>query len=221
MPSLFQLAVMLPAFKPEIRADQPAWPVLQTTAILMAPLAKLCGYRATHPYPSRPDATSALVASDGQKHGYALLQDIEAFAGVRLGPGTLWGAISRLEERGLIAAVEAPGRRRPYRLSSAGAEALRSALAELRMIVDEGSAVSAERLTKRCGSRRGVQDVRFTVGAGHSSVSAPKASRARLSLRPPADRRGGVDQRSARRGASRVRPLRSEPSSPPAPASCP
>ena len=78
--------------------------------------------------------------ADGEKHGYALLQDIEAFAGVRLGPGTLYGAISRLEERGLIEALEGSGRRRPYRLSVAGAEALRSALAELRNIVDEGSA---------------------------------------------------------------------------------
>jgi hypothetical protein len=43
--------------------------------------------------------------ADGEKHGYALLQDIEAFAGVRLGPGTLYGAISRLEERGLIEAA--------------------------------------------------------------------------------------------------------------------
>jgi DNA-binding PadR family transcriptional regulator len=78
--------------------------------------------------------------ADGEKHGYALQQDIEAFAGVRLGPGTLYGAISRLEERGLIEAAAASGRRRPYRLTSAGAEALRCALADLRTIVDEGSA---------------------------------------------------------------------------------
>jgi DNA-binding PadR family transcriptional regulator len=83
--------------------------------------------------------------AEGEKHGYALLQDIETFAGVRLGPGTLYGAISRLEERGLIEAVKGSGRRRPYRLSSAGAEALRSALAELRVIVDEGSARLARR----------------------------------------------------------------------------
>jgi DNA-binding PadR family transcriptional regulator len=76
----------------------------------------------------------------GEKHGYALLQDIERFAGVTLGPGTLYGAIGRLEERGLIEAVGASGRRRPYRLSAAGAEALRSELDELRVIVDEGSA---------------------------------------------------------------------------------
>jgi DNA-binding PadR family transcriptional regulator len=83
--------------------------------------------------------------ADSEKHGYALLQDIEAFAGVRLGPGTLYGAISRLEERGLIEALKGSGRRRPYRLSSAGAEALRSALTELRAIVDEGSARLARR----------------------------------------------------------------------------
>ena len=40
--------------------------------------------------------------ASGPKHGYALLLDIESFAGVRLGPGTLYGAISRLEERGWI-----------------------------------------------------------------------------------------------------------------------
>jgi DNA-binding PadR family transcriptional regulator len=81
----------------------------------------------------------------GEKHGYALLQDIEDFAGVRLGPGTLYGAISRLEERGLIEAVGASGRRRPYRLSPAGAEALRVALDGLRAIVDVGSARLAGR----------------------------------------------------------------------------
>lgn len=93
------------------------------------------------------DPTILILTSlaEGEKHGYGLLQDIEAFAGVRLGPGTLYGAISRLEERGLIEAVEGSGRRRPYRLSTAGAQALRCALAEMRTIVEEASA----RLTRR------------------------------------------------------------------------
>lgn len=76
----------------------------------------------------------------GPKHGYALQQDIAAFAGVTLGPGTLYGAVARLEERGLIEALEASGRRRPYRLTAAGAETLEDALAELRAIVDTGGA---------------------------------------------------------------------------------
>ena len=78
--------------------------------------------------------------ASGPKHGYGLLQDIEQFAGVRLGPGTLYGAISRLEERGLIEAVGPTGRRRPYRLSPAGADALEATLSGLRAIVDEGTA---------------------------------------------------------------------------------
>jgi mannose-6-phosphate isomerase-like protein (cupin superfamily) len=63
MPSLFQLAVTLPAFKDEIRPTSPPWPLLKTTAILIAPLAKLRGYRATHPYPQDLTTTSAVAAS--------------------------------------------------------------------------------------------------------------------------------------------------------------
>jgi DNA-binding PadR family transcriptional regulator len=79
--------------------------------------------------------------ASGPKHGYALLQDIESFAGARLGPGTLYGAITRLERRGLIEPTGAPDeRRRPYRITAAGAEALTTTLADLRRIVDEGTA---------------------------------------------------------------------------------
>jgi DNA-binding PadR family transcriptional regulator len=75
----------------------------------------------------------------GEKHGYGLLQDIERFAGITLGPGTLYGAIGRLEERGMIEAIGEAGRRRPYRLSAAGARELADALDALRAITDEGS----------------------------------------------------------------------------------
>lgn len=60
----------------------------------------------------------------GQKHGYALTQDIQEFAGVRLAPGTLYEALSRLEAQRLIEPVASPDRRRPYRLTAAGAAAL-------------------------------------------------------------------------------------------------
>jgi DNA-binding PadR family transcriptional regulator len=76
----------------------------------------------------------------GEKHGYALIQDIESFAGVRLGPGTLYGAIGRLEARGLIQPVAAVGRTRPYRLTPDGREELEKALATLAKIVDEARA---------------------------------------------------------------------------------
>lgn len=89
------------------------------------------------------DPTTLILTSlaEGPKHGYALQRDIEAFAGVALGPGTLYGAIGRLEGRGLIEPVEdGSARRRPYRLTAAGAQSLEAALADMRAIVDAGSA---------------------------------------------------------------------------------
>jgi DNA-binding PadR family transcriptional regulator len=78
--------------------------------------------------------------SSGPKHGHALLLDIESFSGARLGPGSLYGAITRLEQRGLIEALGSEDRRRPYRLTAAGSESLSAALADLRRIVNEGTA---------------------------------------------------------------------------------
>jgi DNA-binding PadR family transcriptional regulator len=95
--------------------------------------------------PNDPPILILTSLASGPKHGYGLLQDIEAFAGVRLGPGTLYGAIGRLEQRGLIEAVGPEGRRRPYRLSEAGAGALERALADLGAIVHEGTARLARR----------------------------------------------------------------------------
>src|SRR5450759_2561068 len=62
--------------------------------------------------------------AEGAKQGYAMVDDIEHFSGSRLGPGTLYGALVRLEERGLIEAVESADRRRPYRLTVRGSQAL-------------------------------------------------------------------------------------------------
>jgi DNA-binding PadR family transcriptional regulator len=74
----------------------------------------------------------------GPKHGYALTKDIEEFAGVRLQPGTLYGALSRLEQHGLIEPLEADGRRLPYRLTEPGRGALHAHLAAQRRIADVG-----------------------------------------------------------------------------------
>jgi DNA-binding PadR family transcriptional regulator len=80
--------------------------------------------------------------ADGPKHGYALTKDIERFAGVSLGPGTLYGAIGRLEERGFIepSPAEADERRRPYRITAAGRVALTEAVRAMRTLADEGAA---------------------------------------------------------------------------------
>ena len=76
----------------------------------------------------------------GPKHGHALAKDIEDFAGVTLGPGALYGAITRLEERGLIEPLESSDRRRPYRITAAGSAALADAVADMRRLADAGAA---------------------------------------------------------------------------------
>ncbi len=76
----------------------------------------------------------------GPKHGHALAKDIEEFAGVRLGPGALYGAITRLDERGLIEAMGSDDRRRPYRITASGSAALAEALADMRRVTAVGAA---------------------------------------------------------------------------------
>lgn len=76
-----------------------------------------------------------LVAlAEGPKHGYAMMLDIEQMTGSRPGPGTLYAAISRLEQRGWIEPVASEDRRRPYRLTSAGRKVLRARVAALRQV---------------------------------------------------------------------------------------
>lgn len=77
--------------------------------------------------------------AEGDKHGYAMMEDIERFAGVRLGPGTLYGAITRLEQRGWIRPLRAPeDRRQPYALTGDGRRHLEDQLAALGQIVRTG-----------------------------------------------------------------------------------
>jgi DNA-binding PadR family transcriptional regulator len=78
--------------------------------------------------------------ADGPKHGHALARDIEEFAAVRLGPGALYGAITRLEQRGLIEPLDSDDRRRPYRITEAGTTALAEVVADMRRLADTGAA---------------------------------------------------------------------------------
>jgi DNA-binding PadR family transcriptional regulator len=76
--------------------------------------------------------------ADGAKHGYALTKDIQDFAGVRLAPGTLYEALSRLEGQHLIEALPSEDRRRPYQLTAAGAAVLRTHLDAQRRVANLG-----------------------------------------------------------------------------------
>ena len=72
------------------------------------------------------------------KHGYALIKDIESFAGVKLGAGTLYSALAKLEQAGLVEALPAEDRRRPYRITAAGREFLYARLSESARIAEVG-----------------------------------------------------------------------------------
>jgi RNA polymerase sigma-70 factor (sigma-E family) len=76
--------------------------------------------------------------ADGPKYGYVLIKDIEGFAGVKLGPGTLYRALAKLEQAGLVEALPAEDRRRPYRITAAGREFLSERLTESARIAEVG-----------------------------------------------------------------------------------
>jgi DNA-binding PadR family transcriptional regulator len=86
------------------------------------------------------DPSLLILASlaNGPKHGYAMMEDIAAFCGTRLEPGTLYAALARLERRGWIEALEAEDRRRPYRITGAGEVVLREQLKTLQRVVSVG-----------------------------------------------------------------------------------
>ena len=90
--------------------------------------------------PSDPGSLILTSLAAGAKHGHALAKDIEEFSGVHLGPGTLYGAITRLEERGLIEPLASSDRRRPYKITAAGSQALAAVVTEMRRVADVGAA---------------------------------------------------------------------------------
>jgi DNA-binding PadR family transcriptional regulator len=81
---------------------------------------------------AEPSLYILVALSNGPKHGYAIMSDVEKVSGAPIGPGTLYGALARLERRGLIAALEPEERRRPYRLTALGATTLQQQVEHLR-----------------------------------------------------------------------------------------
>jgi hypothetical protein len=67
-----------------------------------------------------------------------MIEDIASMCGTRLGPGTLYGAIARLEQLSWIEPLPAEQRRRPYRITSAGLRVLRARLATLHQFTQAG-----------------------------------------------------------------------------------
>jgi DNA-binding PadR family transcriptional regulator len=87
---------------------------------------------------AEPALMILISLAETPRHGYAMTDDIEKISGVRFGPGTLYGAITRLESRGLIERLESEDRRNPYRLTAVGHRALRARLESLQAVARIG-----------------------------------------------------------------------------------
>ena len=87
---------------------------------------------------SEPALLILVSLAEGPRHGYSMTEDIAAITGVRLGPGTLYGALARLEARGLIAALKSEDRRNPYQLTALGERALRARLDAMMTVARTG-----------------------------------------------------------------------------------
>ncbi len=89
---------------------------------------------------AEPSLAILLALADGPKHGYAIMTSARELTGEPLGPGTLYATLSRLEARGLIEALPAEDRRRPYRLTAHGGDVLRQRLQGIESIASTGLA---------------------------------------------------------------------------------
>ncbi|HWY20917.1 MAG TPA: PadR family transcriptional regulator [Candidatus Acidoferrum sp.] len=89
---------------------------------------------------SEPALLILVSLAEGPRHGYSMTEDIEAIAGTRLGPGTLYGALARLEARGLIEPLKSKNndRRNPYRLTTLGERSLRARLDSMMAVARTG-----------------------------------------------------------------------------------
>ena len=82
------------------------------------------------------------VLANGERHGYAINTAIEELTGSRLGPGSLYGALARLEARQLIEAAGEPAdpgdRQRTVRITATGRDALRVQLEQMARVTQAG-----------------------------------------------------------------------------------
>jgi len=74
-------------------------------------------------------------------HGYGMMQRIRELSGGRLvmGPGTLYGVLSRMNREGLIVLTGEEGRRKNYAITEAGKNALLLEYGRLKRLVEDGA----------------------------------------------------------------------------------
>ena len=125
---------------------------------------------------AEPSLYILVSLSAGPKHGYAIMTDVEEISGSPIGPGTLYGALARLERRGLIEALEPEDRRRPYRLTALGATTSQAQLEQPRRLrPDRPGAARREDVDERASSA----SIRLPGGSATRRSSSPCSRRGR------------------------------------------
>jgi DNA-binding PadR family transcriptional regulator len=78
-----------------------------------------------------------LLALKRPNHGYQLMQAISevSYGRVNMGPGTLYGVLSRMQKDGLISLAENDGRRKTYQITEEGENALRMEYERLKALI--------------------------------------------------------------------------------------
>lgn len=87
---------------------------------------------------SEPSLLVLISLAEENRHGYAIMEDIERNYDIKLGPGTLYGAISRLEKAGYISVLESEDRKKPYKLTDAGHQFLTEQIREIQKVTTIG-----------------------------------------------------------------------------------
>ncbi|WP_010529140.1 PadR family transcriptional regulator [Lentibacillus jeotgali] len=87
---------------------------------------------------TEPSLLILISLAEENRHGYAIMEDIEKNYDIKLGPGTLYGAISRLEKAGYISALESQDRKKPYKLTEEGHVYLTNQIKEIQKVTTLG-----------------------------------------------------------------------------------
>lgn len=96
------------------------------------------GYDMEKGHYSDPPLLVLASLANGPKHGHAMIEDIANMCGTHLGPGTLYGAIARLEQQGWIEPLPPEERRQPYRITDEGLRVLSAKLITLYQFTKAG-----------------------------------------------------------------------------------